>query len=78
MSISSVSTHSAIWNSAASALTRAPQPGSTLHPKPNQADTPAAQGPGSLGSSNLLDTLSTTSQTALIQLQAQSQRGLSV
>jgi len=73
MSISSISTHSAIWNNAASALTNTPQPSSAAKAKPNQADNPADTSAGSISvaGSNLLDTLSQTSQSALIQMQAQ-------
>ncbi len=79
MSISALSTHSAIWNSAASALTNTQQPTSASKAKPNQADNPVAtpQRSGSFGSTNLLDALSSTSQSALIQLQAQMQNGKS-
>ena len=80
MSISALSTHSAIWNSATSALTNAPPSNTASKAKPNQADNPVAspQGSGSFGSTNLLDALSSTSQSALIQLQAQMQNGKSV
>jgi len=73
MSISNVTTNSPIWNNAASALTNTPQPNSTGGSKPNQADNPRSKASGSISvaGSNLLDTLSQTSQSALIQMQAQ-------
>ena len=72
MSIGNVTHQSPIWNSAASALTNSPQPNATSTAKPNQADNPHAK-PHSmtLAGSNLLDSLSQTSQSALIQMQAQ-------
>ncbi|MDR3523776.1 MAG: hypothetical protein P4L66_06695 [Acetobacteraceae bacterium] len=73
MSISTISAQSPIWNNAASALTNTPQPNSATKAKPNQADNPTRSSAGSISvaGSNLLDTLSQTSQSALIQMQAQ-------
>ena len=76
MSIGNISHQSPIWNSAASALTNSPQPNAATAGKANQADNPHAK-PHSitLAGSNLLDSLSATSQSALIQMQAQMQSG---
>lgn len=73
MSINAASTHSTIWNNAAtalSALPKAPSSRPQFHPNDagdtnKHATTLAAQG------SNLLDALTSTTQAALIQLQGQ-------
>ena len=76
MSIGSITHQSPIWTSAASALTNSPQPNAASVGKPNQADNPHARPhPMTLAGSNLLNSLSATSQSALIQMQAQMQSG---
>ena len=76
MSIGNVASQSPIWNSAASALTNTPQPNATSAGKPNQADNPHGKPQAmKLAGSNLLDSLSQTSQLALIQMQAGGKSG---
>ena len=73
MSVSAASTHSAIWNSATSALTNSPQPGSAVTPKANDASNTKSKSPSlNIAGSNPFAALSQASQFALIQEQAKS------
>jgi hypothetical protein len=72
MSIGNIASQNPIWNNAASALTNTPQPNAAGPVKPNQADNPHGKPKAiQVAGSNLLDSLSQTSQSALIQMQAQ-------
>ena len=72
MSISATAPHSAIWSSAASALTNAPQANSV---KANDAsNTKGKTSSLNIAASNPFDGLSQSSQFALIQAQAAQSR----